>query len=81
MVGRDYFISANLEAKVELGLNSASGSNAGEYRIAFNKSDPTKNIVTFTSPAGELSGVVYGDRRLNLVNKNRYYDAENNLFL
>lgn len=43
MVGREYFISANLEAKVEIGMNSASGTNFGEYHIAFHPSDPTKN--------------------------------------
>ena len=36
MVGRGYKVSANIEAKVELGLNSANGLNDGCYHITFN---------------------------------------------
>lgn len=45
---------------MELGLNSVSGTNSGEYKIAFHGSDPNKNVVRFTCPPGELSGVIYG---------------------
>ena len=67
MHGRDYFVSGNIEATVDLGMNTVSGTNAGEYKVAFHKTDPNKNAISFTCPPGKLSGVIYGERKLNIV--------------
>lgn len=61
-------------------MNSVSGTNAGEYRISFHQNDPSKNVVIFTSPPGELSGVIYGERKLNITDKSHFFDPENQLF-
>jgi hypothetical protein len=58
-------------------LNSISGINDGEYKIAFHETDPTKNVITFTSPPGSLAGIIYGERKLTLIKKTYFFDASN----
>jgi len=35
MVGRGYMVSAQIESKMKLNINSGTGSNAGVYRIRY----------------------------------------------
>ena len=59
------FIKAQLESKVDLGVNSGCGINDGIYRVSFD--DGTD--VCFITPGGEVSGLAYGDRKFNVVGK------------
>jgi hypothetical protein len=76
MYGRGYRISGSLEAKVQLKLmsNSAAGYNAGELRVQFRNGDYR---VKFGS--GELSGLITGDRKLNMTGKIVIYEQEQGL--
>ena len=80
MVGRGFFTHANLQAKVNFGLNNASGINEGYYKVAFDSVDPNKNVIAFVSPPGELSGLVLGQRKLALNSKTQYFDENNQIF-
>lgn len=43
-----------------MSLNSASGINDGQIHVSFNKDDLTKDEIMYTSPPGELGGLIYG---------------------
>jgi hypothetical protein len=49
MLGRGYRVYGSLEAKVEMGLNTAAGINEGFNNIEFEK---FKGKIRFTSPPG-----------------------------
>ena len=80
MEGRDYWLQAQLEATIEFGLNKASGINKGFYRVSLHPNNYNQRVVMFQTPPGELSGVVYGQRKLTLHGKTRFYDQEEGLF-
>lgn len=50
MKGRGYTVYGSLESKVNLSINSATGSNAGVMSISFNEKDIKKNLVKFVFP-------------------------------
>lgn len=52
MKGRGYWAYGSYEAKVNLSLNSATGSNEGITYISFDQNNFKKNIVKFTVPPG-----------------------------
>lgn len=59
--------SGQLESKAELGMNSGTGTNDGIFRIDFD--DGTK--MCCCTAGGEVSGLVYGDRKFNVQGKGR----------
>jgi len=52
MKGRGYTIFGNFEAKVNIGLNTASGSNDGICHISFDEKDYSKKIVKYNYQPG-----------------------------
>lgn len=62
MKGRGYTTYGSYEAKVNMSLNSARGSNDGITYISFDESNFKKKILKFTTPPGEVSGIMWGDR-------------------
>ena len=70
MYGKRYRITAQLESKVDLGMNSGCGSNEGVTRVEFfNSKGKITNTIYFCGPGGEVSGLAYGDRKFNIVGK------------
>lgn len=57
-------------------MNSASGINDGFNHIIFDSGQE----IRFNSPPGEISGLIYGDRKLALIKKSYYMDEKNFLF-
>ena len=57
-------------------MNSADGVNQGFFHVVF---DDGQQIL-FQTPAGELSGLAVGDRRINLIERGYYVDQKNNLY-
>jgi hypothetical protein len=76
VMGRGYRVHGSFEAKVEMGMNYASGINDGISHIEFSA---THSKVEFTTPPGEMHGIVVGDRKLALAQKSYYMDEENRL--
>lgn len=50
---------------MDLSINSGTGNNDGIFKVQFDNG----NTFYYTTPAGCLSGLTYGERRLNLVGK------------
>ena len=65
MKGRGYDISGQLEAKMDISINSGRGLNEGITTINFQ--DGT--TFYYTGAIGELVGLTYGHRKLNFVGK------------
>jgi hypothetical protein len=65
MKGRGYTVSGCVEAKMDLSINSGTGNNEGIFKIEFDNG----NTFYCTTPAGCLTGLTYGDRKLNMVGK------------
>lgn len=63
-----------------MSLNSASGINDGQLHVSFNHDDLSKDQVMYTAPAGQLAGLVYGDRKMSLIKKSFYFDPDNLIF-
>jgi len=78
MKGRGYTLYGQFESKVHIGLNSATGSNEGIMTIEFENG---QSLIKYRNFSGELSGLVYGDRKLALVGINHYLDIKNRLFV
>lgn len=58
-----------------MGFNTAAGINQGFNIVEFDDGQKIK----FTCPPGELSGLVYGDRKVSVNKKSYYIDKENRL--
>lgn len=80
LYGRGYFVHASLEARVDMGLNKAAGINDGYYCVAFDKEDPRKNMIQYNGPPGEMQNLIFGERKLLLLNKTRFFDETNQIF-
>lgn len=65
MKGRGYTVSGCVEAKMEISINGGTGINEGVITVAFDNG----NTIYYTSAPGCLSGLTYGDRKLNLIGK------------
>jgi len=65
LVGRGYRVSAQIESKMKLNINSGTGSNSGVYRIKYNDGEE----ICYICPSGEVSGLAYGDRKFNMIGK------------
>lgn len=63
-------MTAQLESKVELHMNSGCGTNDGIFRIQFDDG----LIGCYVTPGGEVSGLTYGDRKFNMVGKCTLYN-------
>ena len=57
-------------------MNSADGVNQGFTHVVF---DDGQDIM-FQTPAGELSGLAMGDRRINLIDRGYYMDQGNQIY-
>ena len=62
-----------------MGINGASGINDGFLSVSFDEKDITKDRIRFNTPPGQMSGLVYGDRKLSLVKQSTYVDEGNRL--
>ena len=69
MVGKGYTVSGRLEPKIDLSLNSGVGENVGEIAVVFDKY-PNVSVHT-QSPAGEIGGLAYGDRKFSFTGKSK----------
>ncbi len=65
MKGRGYDVYGSVQAKMDLSINSGTGINEGVFTVQFDNG----RKFHFTTPAGQLSGLTYGDRKLCLVDK------------
>ena len=74
MKGRGYTIYGSFEAKVNMGLNSAKGSNDGICSISFDEKRIDRKVVKYSYPEGEVTGLTYGDRIINTVGKTWFFD-------
>jgi hypothetical protein len=48
--------------------------------ISFDPHDIKKKLIKYTAPAGEVSGIMYGDRKFQFVKKSCFFDEENLFF-
>ena len=62
-------MSGNVEAKMDVSINSGKGNNEGIFCIEFDNG----NKFYFTTPVGMLSGLTYGERKLVLYGKSSKY--------
>ena len=67
-VGRGYTISASLESRAEIFINSGTGCTDGVYKIVFE--DGTD--FNFITPKGLVSGMAYGDRKFDFTDKSNF---------
>ena len=74
MKGRGYTAYGSFEAKVNLSLNSAKGSNEGVTYISFDENDMKKKMIKFNVPPGEVGGLMWGERTLRCVDRTQYLD-------
>ena len=70
MIGRGYRVFGTFEPKVNLRLNTACGSQMGEYTIQFDRY--ATNSVRFQMMTCEIHGVTYGERTFEKVGKGKY---------
>ena len=68
MRGRGYKVSGTVEAKMDLSINSGKGNNEGIFHIEFDNG----NKFYYTTPTGVLTGLTYGERKLNFTGKSKY---------
>jgi hypothetical protein len=78
MKGRGFTIHGQFESKVNMGVNSATGMSDGIMNIIF---DDGNSSIKYTSFAGEMSGLIFGDRKLALIGSNHYIDLKNRIYL
>ena len=50
---------------MDLSINSGTGNNEGVFKVQFDNG----NVFYYTTPAGCLTGLTYGERKLNMVGK------------
>lgn len=55
---------------MDLSINSGTGNNQGVFNVQFDNG----NTFYYTTPAGCLQGLTYGERKLNLVGKVYYWN-------
>ena len=76
MNSEEFQMYGNLVSYAEMGLNSAVGGNSGIIHIKF----PINNFHYECSlPGCEISGLVFGDRRVRVVQKGFILNRENNM--
>jgi hypothetical protein len=76
MKGNDFEMYGNLVSYAEMGLNSAVGGNSGIINIKF----PNGAHYECSLPACEISGLVFGDRRVREVYKGFVLNRQNRMF-
>ena len=54
---------------MDISINSGTGINEGIFTIKFENG----RTFHFTTPPGELSGLTYGERKLCMVDKSKYF--------
>ena len=62
---------------MQLNINSGCGINDGDFVIEFQNG----TIVKFRTPGGQISGLTFGDRKLNLDGKGYYWSPNKELML
>lgn len=45
--------------------------------VSFHSEDLKKERIVYNGPPGELSGLIYGDRKMSIIKKSYYFDPEN----
>lgn len=53
---------------MDISINSGKGNNEGIFKVEFDNG----NKFYFTTPTGMLSGLTYGERKLNMTGKSIY---------
>jgi hypothetical protein len=81
MKGRGYSLYGNFESKLSIGLNSAVGSTEGTASISFHPTNYLEDVVKYTYPDGQITGLMYGDRKISAVDKTYYLDTKNYLYV
>ncbi len=54
---------------MDISINSGTGTNEGIFTVEFDNG----RKFHYTTAGGEISGLTYGERRLLLVGKSRYF--------
>lgn len=67
MYGRGYRISFTLEPKIELEMNRVIMTSDGEHTIEFERFP--QNKIRFRMMGGEISGIIFGERKFCFVRK------------
>lgn len=81
MVGRGYRLYGSFEAKVNIGINTATGSNEGILNISFDNNNLSKQLIKLKYPPGEVTGLTFGVRKVAATQKGYILDMENRLFI
>lgn len=42
--------------------------------VSFDPNDLKKKVIKYSAPAGEVSGIMYGDRKFSFVKKSCFFD-------
>jgi hypothetical protein len=79
--GRGYTAYGSFEAEVKFGANSAAGNNTGWFKISFDPTNPSREVVRFNNIAGEMGGLLIGKRTLNLKGSVHFVDEQNMILL
>lgn len=53
---------------MDLSINSGTGNNQGVFTVKFDNG----NTFYYTTPCGCLTGLTYGDRKLNMIGKSKF---------
>jgi|JI9StandDraft_1071089.scaffolds.fasta_scaffold585986_2 hypothetical protein len=72
----EFMFYGNLIISVDMGLNTCVGNQTGLCHIRFANGDHFEYMV----PGGEVSGLVYGDRKFKLTNKAFIIERNKQLF-
>lgn len=62
-------MSGSIEAKMDISINSGKGTNEGIFTVKFDNG----HTYHFTTAAGEVSGLTYGERKLLLDGKSNIF--------
>ena len=73
----EFMFYGNLEAKVEMGLNSIEGFSCGFLHVEFKQ---TKVHFECVQPGIEISGIVSGARKFRVINKAAIICRQSNLY-
>ena len=62
---------------MDISMNSGCGINDGDFVVEFENG----TIIKFRTPGGEVSGLTFGDRKLNLLGKGFFWSPNKELML
>ncbi len=74
MKGKGYYIHGSLEPTINFQLNKVVGSNRGFVSVAFDECNHKRDVMKFTFPTTEISGLIMGDRTVQRTGSSYIFD-------